>query len=130
MIPTGIPFHEISIDPDVGERVVGVINHFISKSPDKSIDIQKVSEVVGFPGTIVKPVFYALLGLRLLKATFLPRHRVCGKIIGSQMRSVEQILDKAKNEGYFCIHCADLVVDQQSIEIQIIFWKPGTNVEE
>ncbi len=130
MIPSGISFQDVEIEPDIGECVVQAINHLISERPNASIDIQKVAEAVGFPGTTVKPVFYMLLGLRLLKATFIPRHRTCGRMIAEQEQSAEVILEKARNEEYWCIHCAEPIEGPQDIETQIIFWKPGANVKQ
>ena len=129
MVPQRVPFQDIGIEQNVGERVVRSIDSFLSKCPNRPIDIRTVSDAVGVSGTTVKRVFYALLTLRLLKATFIPRHRTCGYQVGGQERSVEVIWKKAKSEEYWCVHCAEPIENPSDLEIQIVFWRPGANVE-
>jgi hypothetical protein len=122
-----IPFEIIGIPPEIGSHVSIVINRLLSEYPDDSVDVQRVSEETGYLRTVVKEVFYALLAFRMLKATFLPRHRVCGNIVGLQEKSVEVIRHKARRGDYVCSHCFTSI-DFEDIEIQIVFWKPGANV--
>jgi hypothetical protein len=130
MMSKDVPWQGTGIDESTGKRVVAAIEHLIAANPNVAIDIQKVSEAVGLPGNIVKSVFYILLSQRELKATFIPRHRFCGRVIGEQENSVEMIHDKAENGdfGYWCTLCGEPIEGPQDIETQIIFWRPGTDV--
>ncbi len=125
-----IQYQEAGIDTAAGERVAREIAHLAKDRPDKSIDIQQVSELSGLPGETVKQVFYLLLALRLLKATFFPRHRACGRPIGDQEMSVERIQEKARNGEYgdHCMLCGEPIEGEKDIVIQIVFWKPGVDV--
>ncbi|GEM_PF-2495809 len=129
-MPDQIPFKEAGIEENIGIRISGEIDKFTTKRPNASIDIQKVSEAVGSPAMTVKRVFYLLLGMQLLKATFLPRHKACDGIIGQQETSVEMISHKALNGGYgsFCPLCFEPFETSKDIEIQIVFWKPGAKI--
>ncbi len=129
MIPQTIPFENIGIEQEDGERVVRAINDFIAEHPNESIDIQTISQASRVLGVIVKRVFYALLSLRWLKATFIPRHRVCGSVVDKQAQSVHAILQKADNGDLHCVHCIEQVEGSQDIEINLIFWGLGTDVK-
>ena len=131
MIPSGIHFQDIGIEQKIGELVIEGVHRFMSDHPDEAIDIRNISEAVGYPGETVKRVLYVLLGLRFLKASFLPRHRICGRVIGGQEMSVETIQEKATEEkfGEFCILCGEPIEGPQDIETQIIFWRPGVDVK-
>ena len=122
-----IPFEEIGIPLEVAENIVNTIRSSASVRPNAPIEIQEVSETTGYLGTTVKEVFFTLLAFRLLKATFLPRHRSCGNIVGTQEVSADLVRQKAQNEEYFCLHCSE-PIDAEDVEIQIAFWKPGADV--
>lgn len=124
-----IPFKDIGIPPDVGECTADAIQHLLSERPNAPIDVQSISDKTGYLGPVVRKVLYALLALRMLKATFLPRHRACGHIIGGQEHSVELIRQKAREGHYVCFHCFERAEGPEDIEIQIVFWKPGADVD-
>ena len=126
-----IPFEEAGIDRTKGEIVSKVIDRLLAECPNRPIDIQNVSESSGVPSDAVKRVLYLLLGLRLLKATFLPRHRACDRVIGEQELSVQRIIEKAQTGQYgpYCMLCTQPIDGEVDIEVQILFWKPGANVE-
>lgn len=130
MIPSRIPYEEAGIDEASGIKVSLAIDRILNEWPDRPIDVQKVSESSGVPGGIVKRVFYLFLALRLLKATFLPRHRACDRVIGDWESSVEMINDKARTGQYgsHCMLCAEPIEGEGDIEIQIVFWKPGVDI--
>jgi hypothetical protein len=130
MIPDNLPYQEIGIDKAAGERVSREIGRLAKEYPGKSINVQQVSELSGLPGNTVKQVFYLLLGLRLLKATFFPRHRACGRPIGEEETSVEKIKENANQGEYgsYCVFCGGPVESEEDIVIQIVFWEPGVDV--
>ena len=123
-------FKEIGVQEEIGVRVTSVIDDLLEKGGNRPIDIQLVSEKSGIPGSTVKQIFFAYLTLQMLKGTFLPIHRKCGEPVGTQETSVAAILEKAKKGrfGDLCFKCHDPIEGQKDVEIQIIFWKPGTNV--
>jgi hypothetical protein len=131
MKPSGIHFQTIGIDQKIGELVLEGVDRFISHHPNEAIDIREISEAVGYSGETVKRVLYLLLSLRFLKASFLPRHRICGRVIGEQEISAEVIQEKATEEefGDFCILCGEPIEGPQDIETQIVFWRPGVDVK-
>ena len=130
MMPDQIPFQEAVIEPTTGEKILGEVVRLMSERPDKSIDIQEVSELSGLPGSLVKEVFYLLLAFREFKATFIPRHRNCDSPIGSQETSVEKIRRKAEAGEYgTCMICGKNIEGFRDIEIQLAFWKSGAAIE-
>ena len=124
-----IPFEEMGIPSEIGEHTFDVIQGLLREQPNSSIDIQTVSEETGFFGPVVKKVFYALLAFRKLKATFQPRHKACGNIVGLQERSAETVRQKAIQGEYICDHCFQRIDSPDDIEIQIVFWRPGADVD-
>lgn len=128
MIPSNIPFEKVGIRQIVGDCVVDTINSFITKYPQKNINIQEISNNAGYTRAVIKRVLYVLLGLRHLKATFVPIHSICGLAVGQPESSVSLIAEKIENEDYFCIRCREVICESQEIQIQILFWEPGTNV--
>jgi hypothetical protein len=122
-----VPFEKIGISPDIGEHTVDVIEQLLAERPNSSVDIQRVSAETGHASTVVKEIFYALLAFGALKATFLPRHRVCGNIIGKQEQSSELVRERARAGQYACMHCFEEVESPEDVEIQIVFWEPGAN---
>lgn len=130
-MPDRIPYEEAGIERVMGETVSQVIDRLLKEYPGKSIDVQQVSELSGLPTIIVKKVFYLLLGLRLLKATFLPRHKACDRVIGQSETSVQIINQKARTGQYGsnCMICTQTIEGEQDIEAQILFWKPGVDIE-
>lgn len=131
MTPDQIPFQQAGIEKMTGIRIFGEIERITSKHPNSAINIQEVCEAAGSPATTVKRVFYLLLGMRLLKATFLPLHRLCERAIGRQETSVAKIFKKAQDGQYspFCPVCYEPIDSLEDIEVQIIFRKPGAKVE-
>ncbi len=125
-----IPYRKIGIKEDDGERIVKTIQKISSERPHNSIEIQTITDAVGLPAIEVKKIFYMLLGLKLLKATFIPRHKACDHVIGTQEHSVGIIMEKV-NQGTidWCNYCQEPINGPEDIDIQIIFWKPGINVE-
>lgn len=121
----GIPFHEINIDPELGNTVVRAIGTYIQEHPGMSISLQKVIEQTGLIGEEVRDVFFTLLTLRYLKATFSPRHTACGSVIGPQEKSVADIQNKLEAREYpeICARCQEDILDFDDLEIEIIFWK-------
>jgi hypothetical protein len=130
MMFSAIPYEEAGIERVAGEAVSHAIDHLLKEYPEKSVDVQQVSELSGFPPVTVKKVFYLLLGLRLLKATFLPRHKGCDRVIGPPEISVQMINYKAQagQYGSNCMLCAQTIEGEQDIEIQMLFWKPGIEI--
>ncbi len=129
MIMADVPFDKMGIKNEVGEQIAAEVSKFMQDHPQKNIDIQKISDSSGYTRTVVKRILYILLGLRYLKATFVPIHSICGKVIGSQEISVNTVNEKVGNEEYFCVECRELIYEPQDIQIQVLFWEPGTNVE-
>lgn len=119
-----IPFEKIGINKNIGKSTVAGVRKFIYEYPNKPIDVQSIAEKVGFPGEQVKKVFYALLNLHYLKATFFPRHKQCGNAIGKQEFSVSIIREKIEHGDYSegCVQCMEPINSLADIEIQIIFW--------
>ena len=73
-------------------------------------------------------ILYLLLAHRKLKATFLPRHKNCLNAIGPQEKSAETILEKARSGKFnLCFNCNEPIEDEEDINIEMIFWKPGTD---
>lgn len=124
-----IPFEEIGIPSEIGEHTLDVVQSLLKKQPNSSLEIQRVSAETGFLGPVVKRVFYALLAFGRLKATFQPRHKACGNIVGLQERSAETVRQKAIRGEYLCMHCVKRINGPDEIEIQIVFWKPGADVD-
>lgn len=120
-----IPFHEIDIDPELGETVIRAIQLSIDSHADQAISLRAIVEQTGFPGNEVKDVFFALLTLRYLKPTFLPRHTNCKSAIGRQEKSVEEIRLKFGEGEYptLCARCHEEIADFNDLDIEIIFWK-------
>lgn len=120
-----IPFDDIGIDPNLGKSVVRAILDYSDTHYNDSISLQKVIEKTGLPGDEVKNVFYALLTLRYLKPTFLPRHNECGAAIGTPESSTEDIRRKFDNGDYplLCGRCHEEICDFEELDIEIIFWK-------
>ncbi|MCW5203375.1 hypothetical protein VU12_10595 [Desulfobulbus sp. US4] len=120
-----IPFQEINIDPEHGDAIIRAIGEYIGKHSGESISLQKIIEQTGLPGDEVKDVFFALLTLRYLKPTFMPRHILCESAIGSQKKSVEDIRNKFEAGGYpeICARCHEEIAEFDELEIEIIFWK-------
>jgi hypothetical protein len=129
MIPDNLPYREAGIDETAGRTVSGQIVRLAREYPGKPINVQKISELSGVSGELVKEIFYLLLGLRFLKATFFPRHRKCGKPIGQEETSVETIREKANagEYGHNCIFCGEPAESEEDIIIQIVFWEPGVD---
>jgi hypothetical protein len=126
MLPP-ISFEEIGIDEDVGQSVVQAIGEFAAQHPSSSIRIDSISALIDIPANVVKQIFYTLLAYRLLKATFIPRHRICGNVIGPQEKSVQAIFDRVTEGNLICIHCGESVDNLDDVQIQLIFWMPGTH---
>lgn len=124
-----IPFEDVGIPALVGDRTLDVIESLLAEHPNSSLDIQTVSEETGYLAPTVKKVFYALLAFRMLKGTFQPRHKVCGNLVGAQERSAEIVRQKATEGQYVCHHCMEPIEGPDDIEIQIVFWRPGTRVD-
>lgn len=120
-----IPFHEINIDPEHGNTVARAICTYIQEHPETSISLQKVIEQTGLMGEEVRDVFFTLLTLRYLKATFSPRHTNCNSVIGPQEKSVVDIQNKLEAGEYpeICARCQEDILDFDDLEIEIIFWK-------
>jgi hypothetical protein len=130
MIPDQIPFQEFGIESDTGEKILKEAVRLMIERPNKAIQIQEVSERTGFPGSLVKEVFYLLLAFRVFKATFVPRHRNCDRPIGAQETSVERIRLKADAGEYrICMVCGETIEGSKDIEIQIVFWKQGAVID-
>jgi hypothetical protein len=120
-----LPFHEINIDPELGGVVIRAIQESIDRRPGQAISLRAIVEQTGFPGDEVKDVFFALLTLRYLKPTFLPRHTACESVIGAQERSVEEIRNKIDDGVYpsLCARCHQEITSIEDLDIEIIFWK-------
>jgi hypothetical protein len=120
-----IPFHEIGMNPEYGDAVIRAIRDYIDAHSGESISLQKIIERTALPGDEVKDVFFALLTLRYLKPTFLPRHGICEAAIGAQERSTEEIRKKLDEGEYplICARCHEEVADFEDLDIEIIFWK-------
>ncbi|MBN2002973.1 MAG: hypothetical protein JXA21_06420 [Anaerolineae bacterium] len=129
MISANIAFEKMGVEQITGDKIVNAVNCFITKYPRKDINIQMVSDNSGCNRAIVKRILYILLGLRYLKATFVPIHNTCGRVIGQQERSISVINEKIENEEYFCIGCREIVYEAQEVQIKILFWEPGINVK-
>jgi hypothetical protein len=127
-----LPFRDAGIDEDIGRKITHAIFRTLVETPDKPVEILNISTVSGYPPLFVKPVFYLLLAFRLLKATFLPRHRPCGRVIGHQEVSAEIVREKffAGTFGTHCTICHEPLENIEDIDIQIVFWKPGADVEQ
>ena len=72
MISDQIPFQKFGIEADIGGKILEEVVRLMNERPKKSIEIQEVSERSGFPGSLVKDVFYLLLTFRVFKATLYP----------------------------------------------------------
>jgi hypothetical protein len=121
VMPDNLPYREAGIDEMAGEKVSKEIARVAEERPGKTIDVQKICELSGVSGEIVKQVFYLLLGFRLLKATFFPRHRNCERVIGQEEPSVKTIKQKA-NAGQYgpnCSFCGGPAESEQDIIIEI-----------
>jgi hypothetical protein len=121
VVPDNLPFREAGIDEMAGKKVSKEIARVAEECPGKTIDVQRICELSGVPGEVVKQVFYLLLAFRLLKATFIPRHHNCGRVIGQEEPSVETIKQKA-NAGQYgpnCIFCGEPAESEQDIVIEI-----------
>jgi hypothetical protein len=120
-----IPFNEIGITPEHGKKVVQAIREFINAHPGDSVSMQKIVEKTAIPGPEVKEVFFALLTLRYLKPSFLPRHTLCETAIGLQERSVDDIQRKLDDGLYpsLCTRCHEEIAEFSDLEIEIIFWE-------
>lgn len=120
-----IHFEEIGIDQEIGDHTIKAIKAFILKHPGRSIELRTIAEDLGFPGDKVKDVFFALLSLRYLKPTFLPRHKKCNCAIGKQEQSIFDIKNKIDNGEYnsICLCCNEEIEGIDDLDIQIIFWK-------
>lgn len=100
-----IPFPEIGIDQTVGTQTIEAIKTFVNERPGRSIELRTIAEVTGLPGDIVKEVFWALLSLRYLKPTFMPRHKKCDAAVGLQENSVTAIENKLEEGGIPAFVC-------------------------
>ncbi|MFX1485030.1 MAG: hypothetical protein ACFFCP_17770 [Promethearchaeota archaeon] len=110
--------------------MIAEVDAYTSEHPNAPVDIQTISEMTGVFGAVVKQVFFVLLSLRLLKATFIPRHRICGHVVGAEETSVKTIQDKAANGEYWCTHCGEPIESSENVEAQIVFWKPGAHIRD
>lgn len=120
-----IPFHEIGINSTHGNVVVDAMIVYMDAHPGESVSLQKVIEQTGFPGEEVRDVFFALLTLRYLRATFSPRHKNCNSAIGPEEKSVAEIHRKLEEGSYpeICARCHEDILDGDDLDIEIIFWK-------
>jgi hypothetical protein len=127
MRPQDIQWQGTGIEPEAGERIAAAIFRLMNEHPHAAIDVQQVTDIVGISGFTVKPVFSVLLSLRLLKATFMPRHRHCGRVIGQQEPTIHAIEKKAEQGEYgdVCMLCGEPIEGPEDIEMQIVFWRPG-----
>jgi hypothetical protein len=130
MVPYHIPFQDAGINREAGNKILQFVSRLMTDRPNKSVDIQEVSELTGFSSSLVKEVFYLLLAFRVFKSTYIPRHRNCDRAIGPHETSIDEIRRKANTGEYgTCMICGNTVDSVDDIHIQILFWKPGAIIE-
>lgn len=117
-------FRSAGIEKEQSDRVLDSICIFTSRKPKKSIELKYISELSGVPLRIVKEVFYLLLNAKKLSATYVPRHKKCGKPIGKEEKSPNIIYKNIDNGIYDvgCVFCQMEIEEYSDIDIQIIFW--------
>ena len=120
-----IPYHNMSVDKSTVEKVYSAIGKKASEKPTTSIDIRSISSDLRFSPAIVKEAFLILQLHGYLKATFLPRCKICDKAVGKDEASVAIIIGKAeKGEYNYCVGCHELISRKEDLEIQLLFWLP------
>lgn len=124
-----LPFHLLGIEPQIGYRVIDIVDKLTFLNPNTPLSIQKISQQSGYNAEDIKNIFYLLLSIKKIKATFLPRHKKCDQPVGEPEKSSEIIFEKIRNEEFWCNHCHATILNASEIEIQLIFWKLGANVK-
>jgi hypothetical protein len=123
IVPPDIPHDQIGVDRAECSSIASAIMEILVEQPEKSLDIQKVSNVTGIIGESVKKVFYYLLLDGYLKSTYIAYHRKCNKPISQMKKSTVEF----KEINKLCVNCNQDIAEEE-IENRILFWGKDANV--
>lgn len=91
-------------ESDINAIIQSIKKHSV-RYPNKPINIKKILKDVKCSNETVKNTLFTLYILRCISSTFTPIHKKCGKVVGKEEKTYNDIIKKLKKYEYRCSGC-------------------------